>query len=358
MLNFSKISKNDKNLFILFIVLRLLISIFSVFILSNYIQIGDLGRYINYSTFKPELNSTQITTLIFGLPSKLFSVFLVVVLTSLVTSILMVKILFLLVQDSKRLPVFLFVLLLPSISIWTSIPGKEALLCFVLLLIFKIWNFSEKLSWMKKLKLVILSLFILFFKPHYILGFIGFIAFQIKKLKFYPRQLIYFLIIILIWHNYDWILSLIETLNALSIELPRHFNVINSDTRTHLYFQADTDWIFSIPFGTLIAFWGPTFPEAIHSLKYSITFFESLIIFFFILGQFYRFVSVQGFVVRHKLLLKVLTVIILFLIANYPFGYFNPGSALRYRAAYLPFMFFFLELIFIRVQLKKIKPNL
>ena len=116
----------------------------------------------------------------------------------------MVKILFLLVQDSKRLPVFLFVLLLPSISIWTSIPGKEALLCFVLLLIFKIWNFSEKLSWMKKLKLVILSLFILFFKPHYILGFIGFIAFQIKKLKFYPRQLIYFLIIILIWHNYSY----------------------------------------------------------------------------------------------------------------------------------------------------------
>jgi len=212
------------------------------------------------------------------------------------------------------------------------------------------------LSWVKRLTIVALSLFILFFKPHYILGFVGFIAFQIKKFKLPLRLLIYFSVIILISLNYDRILLLIETLNALSIELPRHFSVDpNSDTRTHFFFQTDTDWIYSIPFGTLIAFWGPTLSEAIHSAKYFATFSESLIIFFFICGQFYRFVSVRGFVVRHKLFITVLTVILLFLIANYPFGFFNPGSALRYRSAYLPFMFFFLEFMCLRIQLRKVK---
>jgi hypothetical protein len=258
-------------------------------------------------------------------------------------------------QNSKRLPVFLFVLLLPSISIWTSIPGKEALICFILLLIFKIWNFSEKLSWINKLMLAISSLFILFYKPHYIAGFIGFVVFQIKKLKPLFRQLIYFSIVILILLNYDRISLFIETLNALSVELPRHFADSNSGTRTDFFFQADTDWIYNIPFGTLIAFWGPTFSEAIHSVKYFVTFFESFIIFFFICGQFYRIVSVRGFVVRHKLFITVLTVVLLFLIANYPFGFFNPGSALRYRSAYLPFIFFFLELMYLRTQSRKVK---
>ena len=105
-----------------------------------------------------------------------------------------------------------------------------------------------------------------------------------------------------------------------------------------------------------IAFIGPTFNEALNKPIQIISFLESM----FILIIFTYLILVNVF---NKLRFRIYIFIIIincffwFLFVHYPFGILNPGSALRYRSGFYPFLilllFYFHSKIFLSFRMKK-----
>lgn len=241
-------------------------------------------------------------------------------------------------KRKEKLLIF-FIALLPSTGIWTSIYGKEAfivlflggvigffidicsnkkirptffqLCCFLLLCIFKI-----------QYAVVVLLIFTYLLFVIHIRGASSKILFNLA-LSLLGLGFIYFLFSVA--NFFDYFVSII----------PSHFSDESNSTRINDFWLTGGDFFKYLPEGIFVSFVGPTLFESIQKPLFFPFFFEGILILFLV-----SLVSYKSIIYRSSKFnlfygsIAIIT-IILFLLAHYPFGIFNPGSAVRYRSGFI-----------------------
>jgi len=118
-----------------------------------------------------------------------------------------------------------------------------------------------------------------------------------------------------------------------------YFNPLYFDarsTRDLNFWVSYYDFFKKAPYGILIANIGPTFTESLKQPFFIPYFFEGLIficvIIFHVIIYYLDIFKKKYINFKHTFF--ILFILTFILIINYPFGIFNPGSAIRYRSSY------------------------
>lgn len=330
----------------------------ALFIYSRFTTLGDVDRYLSgptYGSFMAVYNSTYMMDFL----AHSFTVLLGPVFANLPFALLSVYGIYYAVKrlelNNRELTFLLALLSFPSFGIWTSIASKEAMSVFfmgiILGFIIDVIKGGEK----KDFILIIFAFYLCaIFKPQYLSGIIALLiyVFISKKmhLKAYGKIIllgIFFLLSFLVLYIFR------NEINELSFVFPSHFSSDAGSTRENLFWVKDFDVFLNAPYGMFIAFFGPTFSEAMLKLPHLFVFIESimiLIVFVCALIKLFLITLSSGRLnVYFVSIFLIATLWILFV--HYPFGALNPGSAIRYRENF--YSFFVILFYFSYIEVKK-----
>ena len=254
-----------------------------------------------------------------------------------------------LILSKKELMILLFGFLsLPSFGVWTSICSKESIGVFFMGILA---GYIIDLYYKRRTKMKLIEFFALYigiiFKAQYIAVVESVIIFiyLVRKGRFAYRGII-LLSLLYVGSIFALVNTFYDEINQVAMIIPYHFNPDALSTRENTLILEYGDVFYNAPYGMFIGFWGPTFQEVLNKPEQSIAFIESgIIIFAFIIFLFRIFLrSLQCRKVDVLLAFILLTSMILILFVHFPFGFMNPGSALRYREN---FYAFFVVLVFL-----------
>lgn len=223
------------------------------------------------------------------------------------------------------------ILLLPSFSVWSSIPSKEVFVVFaagvICSYVVDMYYKRERLT----LLILIAFLTLAIFKTHYMIAF-GFLVI-VSKLAGYVRQKAFFAFV-------SGIVSLIplylfrDRVDELSFQIIPHFAVGFGRMTREAPWVEQYDVFWKAPYGMFQSFFGPTLREASEGILQLASFIESTIlmgILLFLLLRRLADIPAYNFILG-------LFATFWMLFPTYPLGIMNPGSAVRYRTGYLVFM--------------------
>lgn len=322
---------------------------FAEFVYSHLTRLGDTPKYLSSSIeFSPHvfLSSTGLmktTGGVFGmLPSPIYHLPLCL-LSFYGVFYLYKKLVECGLINTRKDRVYYYLLFsLPSVGVWTSIHSKESVgiffssICsvFICKLIFSNRLRYSFFDWM----LLITSLYLMIiFKPQYVIAFFNISVFLICRKVFGARVLLFILICAVIIQVVllDYLQPIIDW---YAIQMYAHFDSdIAQSTRENI-FLTEGDFYRNIIPGIFIAFIGPTVNESIASPIKFMAFLESCFI-VLILSPVLMIHFKKMIILRINVLYLSIAVLFVFwiLFMHYPFGIFNPGSAIRYRNNFMPF---------------------
>ena len=244
-------------------------------------------------------------------------------------------------------PFFIVLLLLPNFNIYTSIISKEAVGCFFSgILASWVINYIEK-DFKIKLIFLIASGLCIQFKPQYFIFVFEALLFLYLSSKL-KRKFSIALLAIFIWTvNISAIYLNLDTINKFASLLDLNFYLDSAgSTREISYFQETNGIIHHLPDGMFTAFFGPTMSEMLQKPAHFFAGLESILI----VGIFSLLVFLS--VVKHKITSRIFWaysfIFIGILAVHYPFGIFNPGSAIRYRENF--YLLFVILLVYMYKQ--------
>lgn len=335
---------SKKKLLLLIFLIKFIYIIFAVFVYTKLSSLGDTYRYLNSKLYFPNLNSTALMDF-----SGYFANKLPLVLKHfplMILSFIGIKYLLGVLQkyhlcNTSRDRLFFFLLFcMPSIGIWSSIHSKEAVGVFFMSII---TAFIIKVNIKKRIFPNLIEIFALtlcyIFKPHYLISIFSTYLFilisrQFKLSNILQTCIFLFAIItqLLILYSFQ------DKIDNLAFQMHTHFDSPTANsTRDNIFFEPG-DFFKNSSYGMLIAFLGPTFEEASRSPAKLLAFLESLI--YIVSIYFYSLLSFKN-IIKGKFNIFSFSVLFLaffwILFVHYPFGVFNPGSAIRYRSNFLPF---------------------
>lgn len=330
-----------------FFISKVFYSFFSHFIYIKFSSLGDTLRYFN-SGF--DLSFSSSTAIMDTIGSLLMMIFKLEVIGSLLISIITFyairySISFIVISR-RQLILLLLIMSIPSIGIWTSILSKESLcliaFCFITPILYASYCRPIKKA---NLFFVLLGFLILFiFKPQYLISvfcFIVFGRFLSKTNKYLRLNLVVFSLLFIIGGIYYWSSIIID---PIMYKMKIYFITDTiSSTRNDLdIFNYPYSYLYNIPYGFYLSFVGPTLTEALNNYSFLFFYFESIILISYIIYLF------SGVLKKGKINVNVLFVFViccfLIMLVHYPFGVYNPGSALRYRSSFI-YYFFIMGLI-------------
>ena len=234
---------------------------------------------------------------------------------------------------------------LPSFTLWSSFAGKEAIVvfsvCVTLAAAIRWATSDEPLKYVHLVGMVILWLY----KAHYFVPMIYLFSsiYILRNIKQKTAS-----VVLLSFISFSMLWFFRDTIDALSMELQIHFGP------THGY--STREWQWREPYDVFRTMWegmwlasvGPTYREALGNPLQLVAYAESMLI-----------IAYVGFLFSLKLLklpmfgFIVVTVTSFWLLfINYPFGFYNPGAAIRYRTGWIPIIFI-LVTIFLSHELEK-----
>ncbi len=265
-------------------------------------------------------------------------------------------------------PLFISSLLLPHFLIWSGVVGKEVLAIIGFFLVIKacvdliIWN-----------KVRVITLIIGFFlaaivRPHYAVSYFYLfcisLLFAKSKIKglglFSPsKSFLLFLLVssyclILLFYLEKFYVDYL--MNYMHLTQQYFLRFVNSTgNRWDINWEYPSDFIVNLPWGLPFSIIGPTWAEALQRPFLFPVFIEGCLawfLLFLITCQLIRFVKLNP---KYSSLIiwGFIPAVIVGLIINYPFGIFNPGSAVRYKQALSPLLYFYPLLLMASVKRKK-----
>lgn len=228
----------------------------------------------------------------------------------------------------SRVRIFVaIILLLPSFNVWSSIPSKEAIVVFgmglFLTYVIDCYYSRERLRYYQILGFII----VVTIKPYYLPALL-FLALAIKLGRRFKQPATSVLLggvmsLLLFALVYDKFWEF-----AQKIQYHLHPK-IGSLSRGDIW-QQPLDVITEAPRAMFLSLFGPTFEEALIGPIQMFSFLESSVLLVALGVLILRGGSASPV---HSFLILLFTLFwILFL--THPFGAFNPGAAVRYRAAY------------------------
>lgn len=341
--------KQNKLLCFLFLI-KLFFLFLAEFVYSRLSQLGDSHRYLEAYvpfSYRALINSTDfmfwtggivqfLQKPLYHLPAMLISFSGVVISFNYFKSIGVFK-------NKWLLFVFLAANLMPSYLLWTSIHSKEAIastiMTFIVISLIKYErNEHDQVGFFF---LVLISYFCLIFKPQYFAAIMSCLVFLFlyKNLKLKGSGLVC-LFLLMIGTQAALLYSVRDLIDLISLNMYQHFDPENAQsTRENTYFVKEGDFFRGIFGNMFLAFWGPSVNEVLHRPMWAVFFVESafiiLLIVFLLLGCFKRVLIYK----ISPLVMGLLCFVLFWLLfVHYPFGIFNPGSAIRYRQSFYPFI--------------------
>lgn len=326
----------------LFIVSKVLYIFFAVYVFSLFVRLGDTPKYLS-ADLRFELSSTAVMETLgylFGhLPGPLAHIPLMLI--SLYGVVYLVDTLSRLgcLRSGKERFLLFFMLSLPSTGVWSSIHSKEAVAFLFVSVItaFLLKVVAQRVFFPSFLEFFCIFLCLLF-KPQYMISFFGFYVFAVLfNVKFsVGMKCLMFISSIFIQLSLLAVFS--STIDILSFGMHSHFDTAEANsTRANIFFKPG-DFFINAPYGIIVAFIGPLPSEAVTSPAKFFALIESLILVFSI---FYALSSIFKRVLFGRLNVYYFVFIFItffwILLVHYPFGVFNPGSAIRYRANFMPY---------------------
>jgi hypothetical protein len=250
---------------------------------------------------------------------------------------------------------------LPNFGVWTSVLGKDAVGCFFMCIISVI--LVKKLQGKYSLKLIdYFALYLcLIFKPQYLLFVLQAIVYltithHFKDRKNFPFWFGVFIIVanvILIYLARDII---DELARGMAIHFKSSDPTLARSTRSELPWMEHYGFFKSALYGMFISFFGPTFSEMLHKPAHLLSGIESMIMllsFLILLIPRLKYIfKTLRFNPRVFMTYFIVFTGILFL--HYPFGFLNPGSAIRYRSNFYALFVIMILYLFARMREKKI----
>jgi hypothetical protein len=337
-----------KKIWVLFFISKLAYTFLALAVYSRFTTLGDSAAYIASSHSKVNwfINSTAIMDYTASSASFFFGdygthiFFCILAFYGIYTSLEKANL------NKRNLYLTLVFLSLPSIGIWTSIVSKEAILCFACGIFIRFLIQVHREEPIDKLIGLTIAIYIIgIFKPQYLAVFIPILLF-VKYKNTYFRSISAKIIILLSYVVTIISLAVIynELIQQTALIVSSHFNPDAASTRDEALWKEPYDFFTKLPYGFYISFVGPTFAEATNKITHLMSFIESWII--ILIGiRFYLYSFLERLKnLRLDINILLISVVIYFgfMFFHYPFGVMNPGSAIRYRAGFLPAMFIML----------------
>jgi hypothetical protein len=350
----------NKRLFFTISALKVIGTFFALLIYGSIVKLGDSQGYASNNkefSYNILLNRTEFTEFLF---SSITVVTNSVFITHLISSLFVGYCIYYVFKDSYRFinkHILFLTLSLPHFLIWTGVTTKE-LLSVALFSIFikQVFNIVDKSTVNKKI-LIFAGVVAVFLRPHYGIAYLYLFVSTVLITYIYRRDynifskgvvfLFYgFLILVLVTFLYYTFEYWEDVLIAVMEKSKNYFiHYSGSSTRYDLEFKSVSDFFSMIPSGLFMSLVGPTFAESLSRPLFFVAFIEGVIYLGICLFIYYVF-FIKSLAYRNNLFLSLflfsfLPALIALLLAHYPLGVFNPGTALRYKQALVPLMVFF-----------------
>ncbi len=321
---------------------------FDLYVYAKVSTLGDTSTYLAAGfngMGNPLTNSTSLMSSVGGLIGKLtFHIDALSNLPFMLLSFCIVKWVIEKLNIRERIGDSLtFILIsLPNFCIWTSVLSKETVgLAFSAIfgvLFFNFFNGNFKLGWRD----LIATYLCLLFKPQYFPFIFAGLTYIYLCHKIHNVKQQFSLAIFIIFITIYILVILQPIVDELALQMYAHFNFAGASTRDNI-FTAPGDFYRFAPWGMLQAFVGPNLNEIMHSPLNLLAAIESWFIVFVFLWLSKKAIIRLIYCGRLSPVpffsIFITTIGILFI--HYPFGIFNPGSAIRYRTNFL-FLFIIL----------------
>lgn len=240
-------------------------------------------------------------------------------------------------QVLRALPISLrkrmiLLLYMPSFTLWSSITSKEAIMVFAMgyamAYLIRLHFGTARLG-----PLHLLSVWIIFvFKTHYApaLLYAWAVIVIMRNVRFKAAAALAVGLVSLVPLYY-----LRDTVDALAFAIRPHF--LGGGSTRGIFWAEQYDVFWRAPYGMFQSFMGPTMTEAMSSgnVLQTATYLEGLVL--MLIMVFYAAKNI-GRLPVHAIVFSTFSLFWM-MFANYPFGILNPGSATRYRADYIMFVF-------------------
>ncbi|MDC2014725.1 hypothetical protein ABH007_20630 [Bacteroides thetaiotaomicron] len=345
-----------------YFIIRILFLIFTVYVYARLTQLGDTERYLNASLnsimdFSFLWNSTKMMDAIGSLGSVLGGSNILTNLPFTLLSFFTIK----WVIDKYQFCQYinncflLFILSLPNFCIWTSVCSKETIgLVFSAILGSLVLDFLNGNYVIQKKHLFAVYLCLLF-KPQYFL-FIAQGLFVIYVMNHFCKTALrkMFFGCLMVVCNLMILYLIKDVVNEYADVMYAHFDLNDAkSTRDNPWLKAN-DFFYEAPQGMFVAFFGPTLSEMMHTPTHLIAGIEScvLLILFIILGGKFLYRLLYQYKLNVTIFFSYFIIITGIALLHYPFGIFNPGSAIRYRTNFL-FLFILLFLYLQKIYKSK-----
>lgn len=357
---------------LLFIVLlKITVTLLTVYVYTKFSSFPDAERYLNANlgswSFSYLFNRTLFTDFIFAF-LKNFLIFNIAV--HLFVSISLGGILWYVFKDDYRCvnkPLLYGCIFLPHFLIWSGMVGKEALAIAGFLLFIKasidlvVWNKFRVIP-------LFLGLFLGFIiRPHYavVYVYLFIISLLVGKSRvqlmglFSPHRSLFLLGVVLGYLGLLYTLlhplfsdSLLQFMRVTR----RYFFIFtqNNSNRGWILWKDTSDFFSNIPWGIPTSIIGPTYTEAWAKPIFWPVLIEGYIALILLIICSYKLLR---FTTKFRTYSSIiiwgfLPALLLGLLINYPFGLFNPGSAIRYKQSLSPLIYFYPLLLMAAAQRK------
>lgn len=355
----------SRSLLISIILIKVASCAFAYYVFSRFAQLGDSQQYINATLDLSVARLTDRTYL-----TENFFAFLAMFTgrgfgIHLATSILVALTIWHVFKPyTTILPkIFWLVLLMPLFAVWTSVVGKEALAFCIFLIIVKwvadviIYNRGNIFHML----CAIVAGAIL--RPHYLLAYltvvlIVYVFLYKKEVSLVKGKILsegiylscvilfsMFFILLAVQYQEYWQPSLdyvMSTSEAYFLSYDGNTN------RNDIPWTSTGDFIANMYWGIPTSIIGPTLGESLQRPTMIPFFIEGIFSFWLIFYFFAKLVVIARRDRRVRLFLYIafIPALCMALLAHYPFGIFNPGTATRYKQSLSP-LFYFLPLLLI-----------
>ena len=318
--------------------------LFGHLIYDRVSSLGDTSRYLSANvefSFSVFLDSTRMMDYIGGISGNIFGPLFgslpFCILVYLSTYLCLIRL------NLKRyyFITILILLSMPSYGLWTSVASKECVVASSLLILMT--QFINIINYDKVNYLVLLSSYYLvfIFKVQYVPIIFTFHLFLVLYHKFNLKYFCFliFIPLVLILSFYLVYLNR-ELIDRMGFIVANHFDPNSSSTRTNFLLIEKYDLFNNAPYGMYIALFGPTITEATQKITHLLSFIEStfIIILVSFLYLYKKCISLHFNKLPLNDVVLPLFILLTFAAVHYPFGIMNPGSAIRYRCSFYPFI--------------------
>lgn len=332
--------------------IKLFYMVFAIFVFSRLTTLGDTFDYLHSPlNFTPQVfySSTSLMQFTGALFKKIFVADVLACIPFMLLSFYGIYYAVDRLNLYKYSAYIIILFSVPNFAVWTSIHGKEAVGCFfsaiIAVILIKKLKGHYTLRWLDYVALYLCAIF----KPQYLLFILQAIIFlsvtnRVRDKKYFP--LILGLAIIAL--NIAALYVLRDQIDVLAHGMAIHFK--NNDPNLAQSTRSEAPWLVqygffkSAPYGMLVAFFGPTFSEMLVKPAHFVSGIESMLMiacFLMLLWPRLKY-NLGHFRFDPRVFICFVVVFAGILFIHYPFGFLNPGSAIRYRANFYALFVFLL----------------